>query len=206
MDLSGFARHPGLKGKTVFITGGGSGIGAAIVESFLDQEAKTAFVDIDERASEKLVQELKRQYGRAPLFIPCDIKDVEALQAAIGLRVRVGCLDIRDGLSAKPRKADEWVIGQHGRRSAGSVAKVGEDRLASSNRIGAAMFARSNSQKPFATLSTKSGHSPAQHQAVWKVAPSGAVLSRRRRWPPLRDLQRTSRPPSLPPANMKSIM
>jgi D-xylose 1-dehydrogenase len=87
MDLSGFARHPGLEGKTVFITGGGSGIGAAIVESFLDQGAKTAFVDIDERASEKLVQELKRQYGRAPLFIPCDIKDVEALQAAIG---RVG--------------------------------------------------------------------------------------------------------------------
>jgi len=32
MDLSGFARHPGLKGKTVFVTGGGSGIGAAIVE------------------------------------------------------------------------------------------------------------------------------------------------------------------------------
>src|SRR5215471_14383465 len=87
MDLSGFARHPGLEGRTVFITGGGSGIGAAIVESFLDQGSKTAFVDIDVKASEGLVQKLKRQYRQAPLFIPCDIKDIGALRAAIA---RVG--------------------------------------------------------------------------------------------------------------------
>lgn len=84
MDLSRFARHPGLKGKTVFITGGGSGIGAVIVECFLDQGSKVAFVDIDEAASLKLNDALKRQYGTAPLFIACDIKDVAALQVAIG--------------------------------------------------------------------------------------------------------------------------
>ena len=83
MDLSRLARHPGLKGKTVFITGGGSGIGAAIVESFLDQGCKVAFVDIDESTSVKLCEALQAQYGRAPLFIPCDIKNVSALQAAI---------------------------------------------------------------------------------------------------------------------------
>ena len=83
MDLSGFARHPGLKGKTVFITGGGSGIGAAIVECFVDQGSKVAFVDIDEVSSTKLCAALQTQYGSAPLFIPCDISDVEALQAAI---------------------------------------------------------------------------------------------------------------------------
>ena len=83
MKLSAFARYPGLKGETVFVTGGGSGIGAAIVESFVDQGSHTAFVDIDNRASEKLVRQLKRRYGRAPLFIPCDIKDIGALQAAI---------------------------------------------------------------------------------------------------------------------------
>ena len=32
MDLSGFARYPRLEDKTVFVTGGGSGIGAAVVE------------------------------------------------------------------------------------------------------------------------------------------------------------------------------
>jgi len=83
MDLKNLARHPGLKGRSVFVTGGGSGIGAAIVESFLDQGSKVTFVDIDEAKSQKLVADLKAQYGVAPLFIRCDLKDIAALQAAI---------------------------------------------------------------------------------------------------------------------------
>ena len=83
MDLSAFARYPGLKGGSVFVTGGGSGIGAAIVESFVDQGSKTAFVDIDVKASEKLVRRLQKRYRIAPLFMHCDIRDIPALQAAI---------------------------------------------------------------------------------------------------------------------------
>ena len=83
MDLSKLARHPGLKGRSVFVSGGGSGIGAAIVESFLDQGSKVAFVDINEAVSSKLVADLKAPYGTAPLFIPCDLKDIAALQAAV---------------------------------------------------------------------------------------------------------------------------
>src|SRR5215470_12746335 len=83
MDLSHLARHPGLKGRSVFVSGGGSGIGAGIVEAFVDQGSKVAFVDIDKAKSEKLVADLKAQYGNAPLFIPCDLKDIPALQAAI---------------------------------------------------------------------------------------------------------------------------
>lgn len=44
------AIYPGLAGKTVFITGGGSGIGAAITRGFACQKAKVAFVDIAEGA------------------------------------------------------------------------------------------------------------------------------------------------------------
>jgi NAD(P)-dependent dehydrogenase (short-subunit alcohol dehydrogenase family) len=87
MELSHLARYPHLKDKVVFITGGGAGIGAAIVECFLDQESKVAFADIDQEASEKLCDALTAQYGRTPLFISCDLKDIESLRAAIG---RVG--------------------------------------------------------------------------------------------------------------------
>jgi NAD(P)-dependent dehydrogenase (short-subunit alcohol dehydrogenase family) len=50
--------YPSLKGKTVFISGGGSGIGACLVEAFIAQGAKVAFVDILEAESEALVADL----------------------------------------------------------------------------------------------------------------------------------------------------
>ena len=83
MDLSNFAHYPSLKDKAVFITGGGSGIGAAITECFLAQGSRVAFVDIDEDASRKLCTELKVQYRREPLFLKCDIRDIAALRQAI---------------------------------------------------------------------------------------------------------------------------
>jgi D-xylose 1-dehydrogenase len=83
MDLSNFAKFPSLRGKTVFVTGGGSGIGAAIVESFVDQGARVAFVDIDDAASQALCQAVRTQYGTAPHFTRCDIADIAALQATI---------------------------------------------------------------------------------------------------------------------------
>jgi NAD(P)-dependent dehydrogenase (short-subunit alcohol dehydrogenase family) len=77
------AIYPGLAGKTVFITGGGSGIGAAITRAFAGQKAKTAFVDIALEPSRALVAEVEKETGNRPLFLPCDIRDIPALQAAI---------------------------------------------------------------------------------------------------------------------------
>lgn len=82
MPRNHLAIYPSLKHKVVFITGGGSGIGAAIVEGFVRQGAKVGFVDIDEGASNKLVQKLKGT-GSAPRFIRCDVRDIEQLRAAI---------------------------------------------------------------------------------------------------------------------------
>ena len=70
-----------LKAASVFITGGGSGIGAALTEGFLQQGAKVAFVQRSDAS--KFCDEMFLTYGQRPLFIACDITDTAALQAAI---------------------------------------------------------------------------------------------------------------------------
>jgi D-xylose 1-dehydrogenase len=77
------ALYPGLAGKTVFITGGGSGIGASITRAFAGQKSKVAFVDIAEAESRALVADVQKETGTSPLFLPCDIRDIAALRAAI---------------------------------------------------------------------------------------------------------------------------
>ena len=51
-----FAIYPSLKGRSVFVSGGGSGIGASIVEHLAAQGAKVAFVDINEPASKQVAR------------------------------------------------------------------------------------------------------------------------------------------------------
>jgi D-xylose 1-dehydrogenase len=84
MDTGGkTSRYDGLAGKTVFITGGGSGIGAAFTRGFAEQGARVGFVDIAEEASRALAGQIRDETGAAPVFIRCDLRDVSALQAAI---------------------------------------------------------------------------------------------------------------------------
>ncbi|MDB2508567.1 SDR family oxidoreductase, partial [Planktomarina temperata] len=73
-----FANYPSLSGKTVFVTGGASGIGAEIVTAFAKQGAKVGFVDMDVAGSEALLAKLEGTHG----FAPCDLRDIEALKAA----------------------------------------------------------------------------------------------------------------------------
>jgi NAD(P)-dependent dehydrogenase (short-subunit alcohol dehydrogenase family) len=78
-----FATYPSLVNRSVFITGGGSGIGASLVEHFALQGAKVAFVDIAEEPSRAFVAELAAKSRHMPLFLPCDLTDISALQSAI---------------------------------------------------------------------------------------------------------------------------
>lgn len=75
--------YPSLRNRSVFVTGGGSGIGASIVEHFCAQGARVAFVDIAEAPSRALVEAIERTGEPAPLFIPCDLRDIAALRAAV---------------------------------------------------------------------------------------------------------------------------
>ena len=52
------AVFPSLKNRSVFVTGGGSGIGAAIVTAFAQQGARVAFIDVAKEASEALARQL----------------------------------------------------------------------------------------------------------------------------------------------------
>lgn len=78
------ARYPSLRDRTVFVTGGGSGIGAAIVAGFAAQGCRVAFIDVAREASEKLVAEVAAAGHPRPLWQPCDVRDIGALQSAIG--------------------------------------------------------------------------------------------------------------------------
>src|SRR5690606_33276340 len=70
-----------LAGKSVFISGGGSGIGEYLTEGFLSQGAKVAFVQRSDATA--LCDRLEKEHGKRPLFIPCDVTDIAALQDAI---------------------------------------------------------------------------------------------------------------------------
>jgi NAD(P)-dependent dehydrogenase (short-subunit alcohol dehydrogenase family) len=77
-----FATYPDLADKRVLITGGGTGIGAGIVDAFVKQGAHVFFIDIAVDASQKLADSLKGA-KHAPLFIHCDLTDLDALSKVI---------------------------------------------------------------------------------------------------------------------------
>ncbi|HFA60129.1 MAG TPA: SDR family oxidoreductase, partial [Rhodospirillales bacterium] len=81
--MAEWATYPSLAGRSVFVTGGGSGIGAAIVAAFCAQGSKVAFVDIDREASEATVRAIAEQGHATPLFIDCDLRDIDRLRASI---------------------------------------------------------------------------------------------------------------------------
>ncbi len=67
-----------LEGKSVFISGGGSGIGASLTEGFVAQGCKVAFCQRSDAT--QLCDRLEADYGNRPVFIPCDVTDMDALK------------------------------------------------------------------------------------------------------------------------------
>jgi D-xylose 1-dehydrogenase len=72
-----FTRYPSLQGRTVVISGGASGIGASFTRAFAENEARVAFIDIQEEAGAALGAELDA------MFVRCDLTDTAALRAAL---------------------------------------------------------------------------------------------------------------------------
>ena len=81
------AIYPSLFDKSVLITGGAEGIGAAAVKLFCRQGSKVAFFDISESSSQALIEEIKKlqaadQSGgfTIPTFYQCDVTDLDRLR------------------------------------------------------------------------------------------------------------------------------
>ncbi|HZZ22988.1 MAG TPA: SDR family oxidoreductase [Roseiarcus sp.] len=77
-----FAIYPSLAGRTVFISGGATGIGADIVRAFAHNHARVAFVDVQPQEGEATAAAVKGA-GETALFLRCDVTDIAALQASI---------------------------------------------------------------------------------------------------------------------------
>lgn len=77
------AIYEDLRDASVLVTGGGSGIGAALSEAFVAQGAKVAFIDNAEAPSRALVDRLTPGARHAPLFLNADLRDIAALRAAV---------------------------------------------------------------------------------------------------------------------------
>lgn len=78
-----FARYPSLWDRSVLVTGGAAGIGEALVEAFAMQQAKVAFIDVQETAGERLVARLAAGGHPNVRFYKCDLTDLAALKETI---------------------------------------------------------------------------------------------------------------------------
>jgi NAD(P)-dependent dehydrogenase (short-subunit alcohol dehydrogenase family) len=113
--------YAGLADRVVLITGGASGIGAAFVRAFAGQGARVAFLDVDTQAGEALAQELAKTSGGAPLFVPCDLLDIDALRVAMAqvqrtlgdaaVLVNNAANDHRQVLAEVTPAEFDWMIG-----------------------------------------------------------------------------------------------
>ena len=75
------AIFPDPKNASVFITGGGSGIGAHLTEGFLRQGSQVAFVGRSDAAA--FVDKMEAETGNRPLFLQCDITDIPKLNQRV---------------------------------------------------------------------------------------------------------------------------
>lgn len=77
------ARYPSLRERSVLITGGGSGIGAGLVEHFCAQDCRVGFIELDAEAAQATADTVAARTGNRPHYAVADLRDIGALRLAI---------------------------------------------------------------------------------------------------------------------------
>ena len=94
-EMNKITRYRDLEGKRVFITGGGSGIGAYLTAAFALQGARVSFVSLREEPAQLLCDQIEAHTGYRPYFTACDIRDLNALEESMKESVAtLGGLDV----------------------------------------------------------------------------------------------------------------
>ena len=92
---SAYASYPSLRNRAVLVTGGATGIGAAMVAEFARQGSRVTFFDVQDEPAGQLVDSLRAEADSAPVYFHCDLTDVAELQARVKEAIAaLGGLDV----------------------------------------------------------------------------------------------------------------
>ncbi len=88
-------RDDALKGKTIVVTGGGSGLGKAMSTYFLELGANVVITSRDLDKLKNTAEEMRSQTGGKVLPVQCDVRNYDEVEAMVKASVdEFGSVDV----------------------------------------------------------------------------------------------------------------
>lgn len=81
--MEGMLQPNSLKGKTIVITGGGTGLGRSMGKYFLELGANLVITSRKKEVIDKTAEELAQETGGKVLAVPCDVRKYEEVENVI---------------------------------------------------------------------------------------------------------------------------
>jgi len=83
MENKGMLKANSLKGKTIVVTGGGSGLGKSMSEYFLSLGANIVITSRREELLKKVAEGMMKKFGGKVLPLSCDVRDPELVSKVL---------------------------------------------------------------------------------------------------------------------------